>query len=54
MKDSILFNDLVNSGDVFHKVGAATIKERSPIVLFVLLPGVHKRRALLFQHQNCS
>ena len=47
----MVFSDVIDNGRRFHKVGAATMKERSPIVFFVLMCGEHKRRLLLFRRK---
>ena len=48
----MLFSELMDTGKRFHKVGAATIKVRSPIVFFVLIRGVHRR--IFLSAANCS
>ena len=48
----MVFSDLIDNGRRFHNTGAATMKERSPIVSFVLICGEHKRRPLLSGKTN--
>ena len=47
----MVFSDLIDVGKRFHKAGAATTKERWPIVIFVLIPVIHKKIPLLFRRK---